>query len=58
MRDLMATRLQAIATSGVSYLSDECNHHRSIARLMEKLEQLKSSTRDTRGHIVRAASAG
>lgn len=52
MRSLMAARLQQIAGSGVSYLSDDRAHHRSIAQLMEKLEHLK---RDVRGRRTRAA---
>ena len=52
MGSLMAARLQGIASSGVSYLSDDRNHHRSIAQLMEKLDVLK---RDARGHKIQAA---
>ena len=52
MRSLMAARLQHIAASGVSYLSQDSTHHRSIAQLMDKLEYLK---RDVRGRRMRAA---
>jgi succinoglycan biosynthesis protein ExoV len=52
MTAVMAARLYDIANSGTNYLSDDSQHHRSIARLMEKLELLK---RDVRGHTYQVA---